>query len=282
MNKKVIKIFDQEFAHESYCGSKIGKNESKNIIWDRSRQINEGDIVFFTDSLLSMVDSVSVNCKKVAWLIEPPEVNSSSYDYIRNNWQKFDLVLTHQESLLCLSDRIKILPMWCSWVSPQNQKITEKIKLISIISSNKRDTIGQKLRHEIIDAIKSDIDLDIFGGLTSGGGYKPIDDKSEGLSPYMFSIIIENAKSPYLFTEKIIDCLLTGTVPIYWGASKIGEFFNMKGFITFNNLDDVQNIVNEISEEKYKEMMPYLLENFNTAKQYLTIEDYFYEKYIKN
>jgi hypothetical protein len=40
--------------------------------------------------------------------------------------------------------------------------------------------------------------------------------------------------------------------------------------------------VNEISEEKYKEMMPYLLENFNTAKQYLTIEDYFYEKYIKN
>jgi hypothetical protein len=34
--KKKIKIFDNAFAHEEYCGSKIGKNFSKHIIWDRS------------------------------------------------------------------------------------------------------------------------------------------------------------------------------------------------------------------------------------------------------
>jgi hypothetical protein len=25
-------------------------------------------------------------------------------------------------------------------------------------------------------------------------------------------------------TEKIVDCVITGTVPIYWGAPNIGEY----------------------------------------------------------
>ena len=83
MEKKTIKIIDQAFGHELYCGHKIGKNESKNIIWDRSRQINKNDIVVFTDSCLNLVDTIKIPCKKVAWLIEPPAVQSSNYDFIK-------------------------------------------------------------------------------------------------------------------------------------------------------------------------------------------------------
>ena len=44
--KHLIKIFDQAFSHEEYCGSKVGKNYSNKIIWDRSDDIKDGDIVF--------------------------------------------------------------------------------------------------------------------------------------------------------------------------------------------------------------------------------------------
>jgi hypothetical protein len=34
------------------------------------------------------------------------------------------------------------------------------------------------------------------------------------------------------FSEKITDCILNKTSPIYWGCSNIGDFFNMDGIIT--------------------------------------------------
>lgn len=280
MNKIIIKLFDNAFGHEIYCGHKLGRNESKNITWDRSRQVEKNDIVVFTDSCLNYVETIKVPCKKIAWLIEPPAVQSSNYTYIKNNWSKFDLILTHQEDLLNISEKFRISPMWYSMVFPEKQKITTKNKLLSIISSNKRETIGQKLRHDVIKSIRNKIDIDLFGGLTSHGGYNPIVDKSEGLSPYMFSIVIENAKSPHYFSEKIIDCLLCGTVPIYWGAQKIGDYFQTEGFITFDTIDDLEKLLPSFNEETYKNMYKFVEQNFITASKFTTVEDYIYENFL--
>ena len=107
-----------------------------------------------------------------------------------NNWNKFDLILTHQENLLSISDKFKPNPMWCSWIRPENQKIIDKSKNLSIIASNKRDSIGHKLRHEIVDHIRNRADIDLYGN-----GYNSIEEKSVALSDYRFSFIIENDKS---------------------------------------------------------------------------------------
>jgi hypothetical protein len=281
MDKKILKIFDTAFAHEKYCGSKIGRNISKNITWDRSGNIENGDIVFFTDSSLSKVDTIKQDCIKIAWLIEPPVVWSESYNYIKLNWGKFDMILTHKDDLLKISEKFKILPMWYSMVYPEKHGVSEKIKNLSIIASSKRDTDGHKLRHQVVDNIKDKIEIDLYGGLTSNGnGYGPIDDKSLGLSPYRFSIIIENTKSPHYFTEKLIDCMLCGSIPLYWGSSCIGEYFNEKGLITFDSIEDIIKILPTLTKDKYEEMKPFVIENFKTASKYLCVEDYIYEKYL--
>ena len=272
MSKKIIKLIDNAFTNSEYCNM---NNKSINIIWDRSYNINENDIVVFTDASLPSVSNISTNCKKIAWLIEPPIIQDN-YSYIMNNWSNFDLILTHQEKLLSISDRFKPNPMWCSWIKPENQKIINKSKNLSIIASAKRDSTGHILRHNIIDEIRNKIDIDLFGN-----GYKTIDDKSEALLDYRFSIIIENDKSPIYFTEKIIDCLVSGVVPIYWGADKIGEHFNLNGFIIINNIEDVNKILSELTPEKYEELLPYVIENFEIAKKFLTVEDFIYENYIK-
>ena len=62
---------------------------------------------------------------------------------------------------------------------------------------------------------------------------------------------MENCKSPGYFSEKIIDCLIQGTIPIYWGDPTISSYFNMKGIINFNNIDEIANL--KISKKYYDE-----------------------------
>ena len=40
---------------------------------------------------------------------------------------------------------------------------------------------------------------------------------------------------PGYFTEKLLDCFLTRTVPVYWGCPDIYEYFDLDGIIHVNN-----------------------------------------------
>jgi hypothetical protein len=84
----------------------------------------------------------------------------------------------------------------------------------------------------------------------------------------MFSISIENSKEDFMFTEKLIDCFLTGTVPIYYGCPSIGNFFNINGIIVIDSLLDLINVLSSITIDLYNNMKPYIEENYNIAQQY--------------
>lgn len=49
----------------------------------------------------------------------------------------------------------------------------------------------------------------------------PVADKIETLSQYKYALCFENVSQPGYITEKIIDCFVAGTVPIYMGAPDI-------------------------------------------------------------
>jgi hypothetical protein len=111
--------------------------------------------------------------------------------------------------------------------------------------------------------------MDIFGT-----GYNPVDNKLDTLKDYRFSIVIENTRKNHYFSEKLLDCFTTGTIPIYWGCESIGDFFNKKGIITFNNLDELYLILKKLNTDYYNELLPYVKENFEIVKKYKTPEDY--------
>jgi len=182
------------------------------------------------------------------------------------------MILTFHKPFLDLNqDKFKLQLMGTTWMNKMDQTkgnvmtIYKKNKLCSIIASNKRWTSGHKLRHVIIDyLIKNNINIVDF----YGGRFNNLPQKINGLKDYMFSITIENCKSDYYFTEKLIDCFLTGTVPIFWGCPSIHKFFNVKGMLIFNTLQECINIINTLTIEKYTRMLPYIKENFETAKKY--------------
>lgn len=264
------RIFDVAFQHAKYS---TDYQESKYITWTR-----DGDYPFrfYTDtSLTRAYPNVSSN---IAWLLEPMAINNTSYEWIKNHSDRFDIIFTHDKSMLDISDKYKFLPMGGCWIEPSEQMIYDKSKNISIIASDKKSTVGHKLRHVIVDKFRDKIS-------TYGRGYKVLEHKIEGLRDYRFSIAIENSKKDYYFTEKLIDCFMTGTIPIYYGCPSIGDFFNINGMILINDENDLADVIDNLTEEKYLEMLPYVKDNFEKAKQFMIAEDYIYENYndvIKN
>jgi hypothetical protein len=214
---------------------------------------------------------VTNNHNSIAWLIEPKEIAPYTYDFIVNNNNKFKKVFTHEKSLLDKGGNYELLPFGCCWIKPEDQKIYNKSKMISIISSNKTQTNGHRLRHDIINQLNGKIDV-------YGRTYNPIDYKLDGLKEYKFHIVVENTKRDYWFTEKLIDCFVTGTVPIYWGCPSIGDFFDTNGMIIFDNVGELVDIVNNLSIDDYIKRLESIKNNFNKSKKYLLPDDIIYKK----
>lgn len=81
----------------------------------------------------------------------------------------------------------------------------------------------------------------------------------------MFHISIENCQLPNLISEKLIDNFMSFTVPIYWGAPNLGDIFNTDGVITFNDKDELNYILNNLTENDYIKRIPYLEENYKIS-----------------
>ena len=268
MNKKIVKIFDRNFAHAKFT---TDYQTSRHIEWDRNYQnTKDGELVILTDNC--MVSSDNIKGKKIGMLMEPRAINSHIYKYIVDNNGSLDKILTYEKDLLDLSDKFEFYPHCGCWIQPELQSVYPKTKLLSIVSSNKQQTIGHRLRHAVINEIKqTNTVIDVYGN-----GYNPVQHKIEAMKDYGFTIVIENSKTDYYFTEKLIDAFMTGTIPIYWGCPSIGKFFNLDGILVFNDLNDLHIQINDLSLDKYNAMLEAVKENFEKAKNYLIAEDWIY------
>jgi hypothetical protein len=111
---------------------------------------------------------------------------------------------------------------------------------------------------------------------------REIPSKIDALREYMFSVAIENVScDDNYFSEKIIDCFLTGTVPIYHGCIHIGEFFDIRGILYFENQKQLDDIINNLSEQKYYEMLPYIKDNFERSHKWPLDNDMTYDMFYK-
>lgn len=122
-------------------------------------------------------------------------------------------------------------------------EVPDKSKTISCISSNKTIFPGHKIRCNFVEAIRQykQLNIDSFGY-----GINPIENKWEGLAPYKYSIAIENSKSEHYWTEKVADCFLAHTLPIYYGCTNLEEYFPAESFVRI----DVEDISGSIATIK--------------------------------
>ena len=223
-----------------------------------------------------------LNLKKkyllVFYQMEPKQIANALYGDIIKNINKyknfFDIIITFDEEILKLSQSVFHLPYFGrAWV-PDSPDLKKKEFIISYLTTRKNLTPAHKLRINIWNKqnliiipkkmfVSYNCPTDkIFENnilMKKGSGKKILFD---GI---MFSIIIENSDQNNYITEKLLDCLIQKTIPIFWGCKNIDKFFNTKGFIKFKDENDIFNIINNLTEDDYYSRIEYIEENYKIA-----------------
>ena len=129
--------------------------------------------------------------------------------------------------------------------------------VISLIVSNKLQAPGHTYRHKLATFIlTNNLPVDIWGNGTAQYNAKfpnkknikgPFKDK-EPYEPYSLSICIENHRHPHYFSEKISNCFVCNTTPIYLGCTQIETYFPNQVIHLTSNLEEDCAFLTEISK----------------------------------
>jgi hypothetical protein len=272
--KKKITIVDGSFRHQfsATLGSVRDHEQPKNFIW--SNQSYGSTYTFYTD--MTLHKAVGKRGKKVAWLLEPPSLSRSHYDNALELMDEFDYVLSFWKPYLkAFGDKGLFYPLGGSWIFPHHQNVYEKYKKTCIIVSQKTGAVGHRKRHSFVANYAERLGVDVYGR-----GYEPFENKAHILKDYQYAIVIESWSGKDYFSEKLIDAISAGCVPIYNGCPTIKEYFNRSGIITFDNLRALETIVAQVaSSHDYQMRTRAIEENFERCKQFQCVEDWMYDHY---
>ena len=102
-------------------------------------------------------------------------------------------------------------------------------------------------------------------------------DSKKWLFQSQYHIVIENCRQRNYITEKLLHPFIALTVPIYIGCPNVSDYFDVRGMLIAENIDEVIKLANSFTPEKYNEMLPYLETNQKKAHEMLGIRD----RYVK-
>jgi hypothetical protein len=134
----------------------------------------------------------------------------------------------------------------CTWWIPDSYsdlrraKFTKKTQ-VSVVASNKHTH-----RVNYINNVSTfNKNLVVKGGIC--GPRVNLSERANILKESSMSICIENSSQENYFTEKITDCILSWTLPLYWGCPNIHEFFPEGSYrlIDINNPEELSDIINK-------------------------------------
>tara|TARA_R100000544_G_scaffold32200_3_gene18531 strand:- start:785 stop:1657 length:873 start_codon:yes stop_codon:yes gene_type:complete len=80
----------------------------------------------------------------------------------------------------------------------------------------------------------------------------------------MFNICPENiGEDEENFSQRLIDCFINRTIPIYRGYKNIGNHFNTDGMILVKDGEDTISKINQLTPEYYNERLSAIEDNYN-------------------
>ncbi len=277
--KTKILLRDSEFSHiknpTRYGDFAFPSENSIEWIRDFDDSIN---IVCFTERHLEeALEDKYKNKKKICWLLEPKCIHDYGYNYIKKGMHKyFNYCLTFDNNLRNFLKGTNCKPIWwtpaCSWLHKEDHKIYKKSKLVQMIASRKNWTTGHRLRHIVAEKFGNKIDK-------YGHAFQSFDYTLDVFKDYMFAVVIENNNGLEYFTDKLTSCFYTGTIPIMWNNGWIDRYFNINGILTWDTFGELNNIINNLNEKLYTDLLDYAKINYELAQQYFCPEDTIYNQF---
>ena len=253
-------------------------------------------VSLFTDELMihPVVDQVQ-STYKFGLFVEPKSIKPQAYHILSQNPQlidKFDAIFTHDEGLLEVSPKVKLFPFLCgTYFLEEDHKIYDKTKHLSIVANSKEWAEGHRLRHEVIERYADR--MDCYGPWYTDLKKDYVDEPTDTLrgkwlkgtgnilrafKDYRYAMVIHSIRCKNYFDEKLLNCFFTGTVPIVWSPTNVGEFFDIDGCLEFSNLEDLGEVLDKLSLEDYDSRRQAIKNNFDIAQKYISFDKYLKEQ----
>jgi hypothetical protein len=219
-------------------------------------------------------DELNKNPINILLIGSEPNEYFGNHDFAVRNQQAFSFILTWSTKVLNTSPNSIFTVYGESWWQDNIFEYTpvEKEFKVSFLRGNLLKLIGHTYRYELFDRqheIKIPIQFwDKLGerGVDSFEKWRQY--KIDSFRPYQYSVCIENSSHENYFTEKITDCILNKTIPIYYGCSNIDDFYNPKGIIQVKNTDEMIKVINNLEPEYYNSILDIIEENYQKAFEY--------------
>lgn len=237
------------------------------------------------------IDNFPLNIKKnnfnVLLLREPNSIINffnkiDIVELVKKYKDYFKCIITFDENVLKLKNSKKLV-FGTTWIDKKywDIKYTKKPSITTIIGG-KNWVEGHVLRHKIYNLdSKIKIKNNIFissqfrGNITKKNNHlilgKDANSKIRCFEKSMFHLCIENSKQNNYFSEKLMDCFFTKTVPVYWGCPNIGDYFDTRGMIILDTNDEYEiiKIINKLTNKDFINRKKYILHNLEIAKKYV-------------
>jgi len=271
---------------------------SKRVEWVRDIGNFRGPVFFSHEKMLDLNLEVPKRFR-FGLLVESETQARRLYRSIDKVMDEYSLVFTHSRRLLRLFQNARWIPGGGCWIGGafgggDQPAIFEKSKNISMVTSNKQASADHILRYKLARQIERKLpSVEVYRQL-GGSMRSPIQLTTgresvflgphilalEYLKEYRYSIVIENNRDDLYFTEKILNCFATGTVPIYRGARSISTLFDGRGIIPWSSPSRlVKSVLPNLNEQDYSGRAEAIDRNFQLFSRFKSIEDYIIENY---
>lgn len=248
-------------------------------------------------------EDLSVNPINIYYLSEPNEYTGNK-DYIYRSHNLYDYVLTWDKDLLIDLPNAVFCPFG---TSAFHDKLSEpllegnyrdKEEKITFIRGDKHaSVIGHDFRHELYRRKNeiTNIKTEFYERTTPDYARNAEEDiqwfkqRTHIFKTPLYHICIENTSHENYFTEKIIDCFLFRTIPIYFGCPNIVDYFDTRGIVRFDSVSECITLCNSLTRDFYEERIYYVYKNQISCMKYLNmgnniknvLVDIFEKKYPK-
>lgn len=269
-----IGLIDTSFRHHPL--NTVPGNNSQFIEWNRVSPFSENLVCFTNEKIIHESRFLAEKERRIAILYESRDTMKWLYTRAQDYISEYKLFFTHEKHLLESFPNTRWIPGNGIWIGNSygggEIGISSKDRMTSFVTSSKETTSLQRFRVKLAKELETEkkYGIDVYLRSNYAFDYIPI---SLCLQRYRFSLVIENTQSPLYFTEKLLNCFATGTIPIYFGATELDRFFDSNGVIFFSSKQQLySDILPALSEELYTSKISAVRANFSLVKNYESIE----------
>lgn len=182
----------------------------------------------------------------------------------------------------------------------RTMSVPQKTETLSFLTSFKSSFSGHRERMHFLDTIRGNVPFDLIGTSDyytrnrKGGsetdedvhqelfrmGYtKVVQKKWEGLASYKYALVVENFRGTDYWSEKLTDCLLAYTLPIYSGCSNISDYFSDEAVVSIDirDPDGTEKILQVLRENQWEKRL-----NAIKRARYQILEEYQLFPFLKS